>query len=58
MLYNIASTRATLKDTFKRRDTFKLVSAVILTNFYFSPNDSPLKTMKNVLFHRKSSFRS
>ena len=26
---------------------------------YFSPNDSPSKTMKNVfLFHRKSSFRS
>ena len=58
MLYNIAFTRATLKDTFKRRDTFKLVSAVFLTNFYFSPNDSLLKTMKNVLFHRKSSFHS
>ena len=27
--------------------------------FIFSPNDSPLKTMKNVfLFHLKSSFRS
>ena len=24
----------------------------------FSPNDSPLKTIKNVLFHLKSSFRS
>ena len=29
------------------------------SNFYFSPNDSPSKTMENVfLFHRKSSFRS
>ena len=29
-----------------------------LSNFYFSLNDSPSKTMKNVfLFHRKSSFR-
>ena len=30
----------------------------ILSNFYFSPNDSPSKTMKCFLFHRKSSFRS
>ena len=30
-----------------------------LSNFYFSQNDSSLKTMKNVfLFHLKSSFRS
>ena len=30
-----------------------------LSNFYFSPNDSPSKTMKNVfLFHLKSSFHS
>ena len=31
----------------------KLVSAIFLSNFYFSPNDSP-----NYLFHLKSSFRS
>ena len=31
----------------------------VLSNFYFSPNDSPSKTMKNVfLFNLKSSFRS
>ena len=30
-----------------------------LSNFYFPPNDSPSKTMKNVfLFHLKSSFCS
>ena len=30
-----------------------------LSNFHFSPNDSPSKNMKNVfLFHIKSSFRS
>ena len=30
-----------------------------LSNFYFQPNDSPSKTMKNVfLFHLKSSFHS
>ena len=29
------------------------------SNFYFSPNDSPSKTMKNIfLFHLKSSFHS
>ena len=28
------------------------------SNFYFSPNDSPTKTMKNFLFHLQSSFRS
>ena len=32
--------------------------ATFLTNFYFSPNDSPLKTMKMFLFHLKSPFRS
>ena len=31
---------------------------LFLSNFYFSPNDSSSKTMKNVLFHLKSSFRS
>ena len=29
-----------------------------LSNFYFSPNDSPSKTEKCFLFHLKSSFRS
>ena len=30
-----------------------------LSNFYFSPNDSSSKTVKNIfLFHLKSSFRS
>ena len=29
-----------------------------LSSFYFSPNDRTSKTMKNVLFHLKSSFRS
>ena len=28
------------------------------SNFYFSPNDSPLKTEKCFLFHLKSLFRS
>ena len=36
----------------------KLVSAIFLSNFYFSPNDSPSKTMKNILFHLKRTFRS
>ena len=30
----------------------------IVSNFYFSPNDSPSKTMKCFLFPLKSSFRS
>ena len=35
----------------------KLVSAIFYQIFIFSPNDSPLKTMKKCfLFHRKSSF--
>ena len=29
-----------------------------LSNFYFWPNDSPLKIMKNVFFSSKKSFRS
>ena len=38
---------------------FKACVCYFLTNFYFSPNDSPSKTMKDVfLFHLKSSFRS
>ena len=28
----------------------KLVSAIFLSNFYFSPNDSPSKTIKNVFY--------
>ena len=36
----------------------KLVSAIFYQIFIFSPKDSPLKTMKNVLFHLKSSFHS
>ena len=32
------------------RKSLKLVSATFLTNFYFSPNDSPLKTMKDVFY--------
>ena len=28
----------------------KLVSAIFLSNFYFPPNDSPLKIMKNVFY--------
>ena len=28
----------------------KLVSAIFLSNFYSSPNDSPLKTTKNVFY--------
>ena len=28
----------------------KLVSAIFLSKFYFSPNDSPSKTMKNVFY--------
>ena len=40
-------------------NTFKACVLYFLSNFYFSPNDSSLKTMKNVfLFHLKSSFRS
>ena len=37
-----------------------LVKACVryLANFYFSPNDSPSKTMKHFLFHLKSSFHS
>ena len=36
----------------------KLVSAIFYQIFIFSPNDSPLKTIKCFLFHQKSSFRS
>ena len=37
----------------------KLVPTIFYQIFIFSPNDRPLKTMKNVfLFHRKSSFCS
>ena len=38
---------------------FKACVCYFLWNFYFSPDDSPLKTTKNIfLFHLKSSFRS
>ena len=40
---------------------FKASVRYFLSNFYFWPNDSPSKTMKNVfffLFHLKISFRS
>ena len=30
--------------------SFKLVSAIFYQLFIFSPNDSPLKTMKNVFY--------
>ena len=36
---------------------FKACVRYFLTSFYFSSNDSPSKTMKNI-FHLKSSFRS
>ena len=37
----------------------KTSDGYFLSNFYFSPNDSPPKTMRNVfLFHLKSSFWS
>ena len=36
----------------------KLVSAIFYQIFIFPPNDSCLKTMKNILFHLKSTFRS
>ena len=37
---------------------FKACDCYFLSNFYFSQNDSPLKTMKNAFFHLKSSSRS
>ena len=41
-----------------RMSTFKACVCYFLSNFYFSPNDSPSKTEKYFLFHLKSSFRS
>ena len=39
--------------------SFKVCVSYFLTSFYFSPNNSPSKTMEDVfLFHLKSSFRS
>ena len=38
---------------FKLKYTSSILQACvcyILSNFYFSPNDSPLKTMKNVFY--------
>ena len=43
---------------FLQRQILKLVSAIFLSIFHFSPNDSPSKTMKNVFFHLKSYFHS
>ena len=40
------------------RKIFKACVRHFLTNFCFSPNDSPSKTMKDVLFHLKSCFCS
>ena len=37
---------------------FKVCVRYFLSNFYFSPNDSSLKIMENVLFRLESSFRS
>ena len=43
----------------KASHRFKACVRYFLPNFYFSPNDSPSKTMKKVfLFHLRSSFRS
>ena len=39
-------------------ELFKACVRYFLSNFYFSPNHSPSKTMKNVLFYLKSSFGS
>ena len=36
--------------------TFKVCVRYFLSSFYFPPNYSPAKTMKNNLFHLKSSF--
>ena len=45
--------------TYLQACNFKAFVRYLLSNFYFSPNDSPSKTMKNVfLFHIKRSFRS
>ena len=42
----------------KGQTYLKLVSTIFYQIFIFSPSDSSLKTMKNVLFHLKSSFCS
>ena len=34
----------------KQKTNLKLVSAIVCQIFIFSPNDSPLKTMKNVFY--------
>ena len=36
--------------TFQRQAVIKACVCYFLSNFYFSPNDSPSKTMKNVLY--------
>ena len=51
--------RADLKKVYiSTSDKLKACVRCFLSTFYFSPNDSPSKTMKNVLFHVKNSFRS
>ena len=40
------------------KNLFKAYVRYFLSNFYFSSNDSPLKTEKCFLFHLKSFFRS
>ena len=47
-----------IPETLKKTNNLKLLSAIFYQIFIFSSNGSPLKTMKNVLFHVKNSFRS
>ena len=48
-----------VKNNCLQEPLFKACVRYFLSNVYFSPNDSPSKTIKNVfLFHLKSSFRS
>ena len=42
----------------EQKKTLKLVSTIFYQIFIFSSSDKPSKTVKNVLFHLKSSFRS
>ena len=47
-----------IPETLKKTNNLKLLPAIFCQIFIFSSNGSPLKTMENVLFHVKSSFRS
>ena len=40
-----------------KKKNFKACVRYFLSNFFFSSSDRPSKTVKNVLFHLKSSFR-